>query len=106
MAAAARVGDPTNHGGVVVGPGEPTVLIGGMPAAVMGDNQSCPMVSAGHPPTSPFITPKLSEINSKVLAECCKYLFFIDIFSKCITLSPFRNSKYFGILSVSPFTFF
>lgn len=55
MAAAARVGDPTNHGGVVIGPGVPTVLIGGMPAAVMGDNQSCPMVTAGHPPTSPFI---------------------------------------------------
>lgn len=56
MAAAARVGDSTNHGGVVVGPGDPTVLIGGKPAAVLGDTQSCPMDSAGHPPTSSFIT--------------------------------------------------
>ncbi len=28
-------------GGPVIGPGEPTVLIGGMPAAVMGDNCIC-----------------------------------------------------------------
>lgn len=28
-------------GGPVVGPGEPTVLIGGLPAAVMGDTCTC-----------------------------------------------------------------
>jgi len=28
-------------GGPVLGPGEPTVLIGGMPAAVLGDNAVC-----------------------------------------------------------------
>ncbi|AXH95496.1 hypothetical protein DV701_04545 [Ornithinimicrobium avium] len=33
MPSAARVGDPTSHGGVVVGPGVPTVLVGGLPAA-------------------------------------------------------------------------
>lgn len=57
MAAAARVGDVTNHGGTVVGPGEPTVLIGGMPAAVMGDNHACVIPQPPpHPASSPFIT--------------------------------------------------
>ena len=34
---AARVGDMTVTGDAITGPGVPTVLIGGMPAAVMGD---------------------------------------------------------------------
>ncbi len=38
---AARVGDPTAHGGVIAGPGAPTVLIGGMPAARQGDMATC-----------------------------------------------------------------
>jgi uncharacterized Zn-binding protein involved in type VI secretion len=42
MAAAARVGDRTLHGGTITGPGCPTVLIGGMPAACAGDAQLCP----------------------------------------------------------------
>ena len=54
MAAAARVGDATTHGGIVTGPGVPTVLIGGMPAAVMGDMHTCP-IQPGHIPSSPFI---------------------------------------------------
>ena len=37
MPFAARVGDPTGHPGVITGPGVPTVLIGGMPAARVGD---------------------------------------------------------------------
>ncbi len=37
MPAAARVTDTTNHGGTIVGPGVATVLIGGMPASVVGD---------------------------------------------------------------------
>jgi uncharacterized Zn-binding protein involved in type VI secretion len=53
--AAARVGDTTNHGGSVVGPGVPTVLIGGNPAAVMTDNHACPIpANTGHIPSSPF----------------------------------------------------
>jgi len=33
---------PIPHvGGPIIGPGEPTVLIGGMPAAVMGDSATC-----------------------------------------------------------------
>ena len=39
---AARMGDPTTHGGVIV-MGFPTVLIGGQPAARMGDMHTCPM---------------------------------------------------------------
>jgi uncharacterized Zn-binding protein involved in type VI secretion len=34
---AARVGDTTATGDTITGPGVATVLIGGMPAAVMGD---------------------------------------------------------------------
>lgn len=46
---AARVGDTTAHGGVIVGPGVPTVLIGGKPAATVGDNHTCPMVTGTVP---------------------------------------------------------
>ncbi len=41
---AARMGDSTAHGGVIVA-GCPTVLIGGQPAARMGDMHTCPMVT-------------------------------------------------------------
>ncbi len=34
---AARVGDTTATGDTITGPGVPTVLIGGMPASVLGD---------------------------------------------------------------------
>lgn len=53
MPFAARVGDPTAHPGVIAGPGVPTVLIGGMPAAVMGDNHICsmPPLAGPHPPS-------------------------------------------------------
>ncbi len=34
---AARVGDMTATGDAITGPGVPTVLIGGLPASVMGD---------------------------------------------------------------------
>jgi uncharacterized Zn-binding protein involved in type VI secretion len=55
MPGAARVGDTTNHGGTIVGPGDATVLIGGMPAAVMGDNHVCPIPpNTGHITSSPF----------------------------------------------------
>ena len=52
MRPAARVGDPTGHPGVITGPGVPTVLIGGMPAAVLGDLHTCSFPPpAVHPPT-------------------------------------------------------
>lgn len=55
MPPAARVGDQTVHGGAVVGPGVATVLIGGMPAAVMGDLHACVIPPPSHIPSSPFI---------------------------------------------------
>jgi uncharacterized Zn-binding protein involved in type VI secretion len=57
MPAAARVGDVTNHGGTITGPGVPTVLIAGMPAAVAADLHTCTLPPNGHQPTvSPFPT--------------------------------------------------
>lgn len=56
MPAAVRLSDTTNHGGTVLGPGVATVLIGGLPAAVMGDNHICTLPPNVHQPTvSPFI---------------------------------------------------
>jgi uncharacterized Zn-binding protein involved in type VI secretion len=53
MPPAARVGDFTLHLGTITGPGVPTVLIGGQPAAVMGDMHACglPPLAGPHPPT-------------------------------------------------------
>ncbi len=56
MPSAARILDTTNHGGTILGPGEPTVLIGGLPACVMGDNHLCSLPPNSHQPTSsPFL---------------------------------------------------
>jgi uncharacterized Zn-binding protein involved in type VI secretion len=41
---AARMGDPTAHGGIIT-LGCPTVLIGGLPAARVTDMHTCPMVT-------------------------------------------------------------
>ena len=49
MGFAARMGDSCGHGGTIVA-GCPTVLIGGMPAARVGDMHVCPMVTPGTPP--------------------------------------------------------
>jgi uncharacterized Zn-binding protein involved in type VI secretion len=46
---AARMGDSTAHGGMIVA-GFPTVLIGGQPAARLTDMHVCPMVTPGVPP--------------------------------------------------------
>ncbi len=55
MPAAARVTDITTHGGTIIGPGVATVLIGGMPAAIVTDNHTCVLPPTGHQPTvSPF----------------------------------------------------
>lgn len=51
MANAARVTDTTNHGGTIIGPGVATVLIGGMPASVVGDNHVCVLPPNSHQPT-------------------------------------------------------
>jgi uncharacterized Zn-binding protein involved in type VI secretion len=55
MAIAARVGDLSAHGGVVIGPGVPTVLIAALPAAVAGDLHTCPLAWGLVPhATTPF----------------------------------------------------
>jgi len=55
MPNAVRVGDSSTHGGVVVGPGVPNVLIGGMFAVVVGDMHACALPPNGHQPSvSPF----------------------------------------------------
>jgi uncharacterized Zn-binding protein involved in type VI secretion len=46
---AARLGDQTAHGGVITAPGCPTVLIGGQPAARVGDMHTCPMFDGPKP---------------------------------------------------------
>jgi uncharacterized Zn-binding protein involved in type VI secretion len=46
---AARMGDMTAHGGTIV-QGFPQVLIGGLPAARLGDMHTCPMATPGVPP--------------------------------------------------------
>ena len=53
MPMAARITDPTNHPGMISGPGVATVLIGGLPAAVVGDLHSCtmPPLAGPHPPS-------------------------------------------------------
>ena len=51
MPPAARVGDVSNHGGTITGPGIPTVLIGGMPAAVASDMHACAIPPTAHQPT-------------------------------------------------------
>ncbi|MDI6401896.1 PAAR domain-containing protein [Balneolaceae bacterium ANBcel3] len=55
MASAARVLDVTTHGGNIIGPGAPTVLIGGKPAAVAGDTHMCAIpANTPHPVSTPF----------------------------------------------------
>lgn len=62
MANAARVGDATTHGGVITGPGVPTVMIGGLPAAVLGDLHSCPIPMPPHVPPGPFLAGSTSVL--------------------------------------------
>jgi uncharacterized Zn-binding protein involved in type VI secretion len=50
MPPAARLADQTTHGGVVVSPSPPTVLIAGKPASMAGDMHMCP-VPQPHPPS-------------------------------------------------------
>ena len=54
MPPAARLGDPTGHPGVISGPGVSTVLLGGQPAAVVGDLHTCSFPPPAVHPPSPF----------------------------------------------------
>ena len=40
MPSAVRLSDVTSFGGVIIGPGTPNVLLGNLPAAVLGDNHA------------------------------------------------------------------
>ena len=53
---AARLGDLTAHGGTIV-MGNPTVLIGGQPAACVGDDHVCPLVTVLVPHVGGVIGP-------------------------------------------------
>jgi uncharacterized Zn-binding protein involved in type VI secretion len=56
MPAAARVLDTTAPGGQVLGPGVPTVFIGGKVAAVMGDQHLCSIpANTPHVQSSAFV---------------------------------------------------
>lgn len=52
MPLAARVTDATSHPGIIAGPGAPTVLINGLPAARVGDLHACTLAppAGPHPP--------------------------------------------------------
>ncbi len=55
MPAAARITDTTTHGGTVTGPGSTTVIIGGLGAALGGDNHVCSIpANTGHLQASVF----------------------------------------------------
>lgn len=56
MPPAAKIQATTNHPGRIVGPGAGEVLIGGMPAAIVGDVHICalPPLAGPHPP-SPIV---------------------------------------------------
>jgi uncharacterized Zn-binding protein involved in type VI secretion len=63
MPPAARAGDQTGHPGVVSGPGVASVLIGGKPAAVVGDSHTCSMPSPGGPhPVSTIVPPGSTSV--------------------------------------------
>ncbi len=63
MPPAARVTDATAHPGMVAGPGVPTVIISGLPAAVQGDIHACalPPLAGPHPP-NPFPSGSLTVL--------------------------------------------
>jgi len=63
---AARVGDSTAHGGVIT-VGCPTVLIGGMPAARMGDMHTCPMTTQVGPVPVPHVGGPIAKGSVTVL---------------------------------------
>lgn len=62
MPAAARIGDPTTHGGVLVPPPRAVgVFVEGRPAAVAGDLHACP-ITPSHPASSPVIAGSTSVL--------------------------------------------
>ena len=69
MPSAACVGDPTSHPGTIAGPGVPTVLVHGRPAAVQTDVHVCSMPpTAGPHPPGPFVKGSASVLVGGVPA--------------------------------------
>lgn len=64
MPPAARMTDQTGHPGVITGPGVSTVLIGGLPAAVMGDMHACSFPPPAVHPPSPMVKGSSSVLIS------------------------------------------
>lgn len=59
----ARIAAPSSHGGTVVGPGVPTVLVEGLPVAVLTDLHACALPPpAGPHPATPFLTGSFSVL--------------------------------------------
>ena len=63
---AARMGDPTAHGGVIT-VGFPMVLIGNQPAARLGDMHTCPMVTQAGPVPVPHVGGPITLGSATVL---------------------------------------
>ena len=63
---AARMGDPTAHGGVIA-VGFPTVLIGNQQAARLGDMHTCPMVTQAGPVPVPHVGGPITLGSATVL---------------------------------------
>ncbi len=66
MTAAARLGDTTNHGGVII-TASPDVYVDGIKIARVGDSHSCPI--SGHGVTSIVTGSSKSFANNKKVAR-------------------------------------
>jgi uncharacterized Zn-binding protein involved in type VI secretion len=70
MPAAAILFSPTSHPGIIVGPGAPTVNIGGLPAALVGDKHVCGFpIPPGHPPNAILAGSMKVRINNVFAAR-------------------------------------
>jgi uncharacterized Zn-binding protein involved in type VI secretion len=72
MPAAARKGDPTAHGGLIV-EGSPNVTIGGMPAARLLDKHVCPLHGPG-PITETSATVMINGVGAARMTDKCTCL--------------------------------
>jgi uncharacterized Zn-binding protein involved in type VI secretion len=70
MPAAAVQFSPTSHPGLIAGPGVPAVRIGGLAAAVVGDQHTCAFpVPPGHPPNAIMEGSAKVRINQRFAAR-------------------------------------
>ncbi|WP_456434538.1 PAAR domain-containing protein [Thermosulfuriphilus sp.] len=56
MPPAARLGEISNHPGTITGPGNPTVIIAGLPAVTIGDMHACAFPPPPAHPPSPLVS--------------------------------------------------